>query len=230
VDADPSVADAAALIGEPARAAFLLALSEEEALPATSLAARAGVSASAASGHLAKLVAGGLVVAERRGRHRFYRLANPAVAGALEALAAISRPRAVRSLRESDRAQALRAARTCYDHLAGRLGVAVTEALVARDVMRAADGGYEVTAAGAQQLAELGIDLDALAGGRRPLTRACLDWSERRPHLGGALGRALLEGFLVRGWLRPAGSSRAVRVTDDGRAGFGALGVDVERL
>jgi hypothetical protein len=155
---------------------------------------------------------------EPRGRQRNYRIASPEVAHAIEALSAIARPAPARSLREATNGEALRRARTCYDHLAGVLGVAVAEALERDRVVVRNGDGYEVTTKGTGRLGELGIDVDALAAGRRPLTRMCLDWSERRPHLAGALGAAIATRCFELGWIERTGSSRAVAVTATGAA------------
>jgi DNA-binding transcriptional ArsR family regulator len=218
MDGDVDVAAAAGLIGDRTRAAFLLALSEAEALPASELAARAHVSAPTASAHLAKLVAGGLVVAEPIGRHRYFRLAEPAVADALEALSIIASARPVTSLREADRTAAIRAARTCYDHLAGRLGVGLTEALGQRALIVRRNGEFAVTARGERELDRLGLDLESLRRERRSFARACLDWSERRYHLAGAVGAALATSCFELGWIERRGSGRAVAVTPAGRS------------
>jgi DNA-binding transcriptional ArsR family regulator len=212
--ADVDVAAPAALIGDPTRAAFLSALADGRSLPASELAQRAGVTASTASIQLAKLAAGGLVGVEQHGRHRYYRLGDPAIAAALESLAVIAPPRPAQSRREARTGFELQAARTCYDHLAGLLGVALFEALLREDVLT---NGLEPTASGARRLHELGIDVDELAGGRRAFARRCLDWSERRHHLAGALGAALASRFFELGWIERTGSSRAVRLTDGGR-------------
>jgi len=217
VDGDADVAAAAALIGEPARAALLLALMEEDALPARELAARARVAPSTASGHLARLVDGGLLAGERRGRHRYFRLADPAVAVALEALAAIAPTRPVRSLRDATVSEAIRHARTCYDHLAGRLGVELSAALERERVLAYDGEGYVVGPAAPTRLGDLGIDLEELSGRRRPLVRSCLDWSERRRHVAGALGAALAERLFELDWLRRRTTNRSVEITSIGR-------------
>jgi DNA-binding transcriptional ArsR family regulator len=208
VKGDVDVAAAAALIGEPARAALLRALTEEAALPASELAARAQVAPSTTSEHLARLVAGGLIVGERQGRYRYFRLADPAVADAIEALSAIAPEKAVRSLREATIGDAIRYARTCYDHLAGRLGVELTSAL----------GGYSLGPSAPARLEELGIGIGELAQHRRALVRACLDWSERRRHVAGALGAALAGRLFELDWLRRRDANRSVEVTPLGRA------------
>ena len=214
-DADISVP--ARLLGQRPRAALVLALTEMEALSASELAQRSGVSNATASAHLGKLVAGGLLEVESQGRHRFYRLARREVARAVEALAVIAPSPAARSLRQATVGELLRSARTCYDHLAGKLGVAVTDALEGEGLIRAAPGTYRVTPRGRRVFSALGIDVGELQKGRRALARPCLDWSERRAHLAGGLGAALLDRMLRLGWIRRLPSSRAVRVTSLGR-------------
>jgi DNA-binding transcriptional ArsR family regulator len=218
VNGDADVASAAALIGEPARAGLLLALMEAEPLPARELAIRAGIAPSTASGHLAKLVAGGLLVAESSGRHRFFRLADRAVAQALEALAAIAPEKPVQSLREATAGEAIRVARTCYDHLAGRLGVELTSALEREGTLLRQDGTYELGPSAEQRLSSLGIELAGLAKRRRALARLCLDWTERRPHVAGAVGAALAERLFELGWVEPRAANRSVEITPRGRA------------
>jgi DNA-binding transcriptional ArsR family regulator len=227
VDGEADIATVAAAIGHPARGAMLLAMLGGRALPATDLARAARVSRSTASAHLAQLTTAGLVAVERQGRHRYHRLAGEQVAEAIERLAAIAPPTPARSLGESNRNTAQRAARSCYDHLAGELGVAIADRLCA---IGALDRATLVLSDPAPFTA-LGVDVDALGGGRRPLTRSCLDWTERRPHLAGALGAAVLAAFLGGGWVvrRPRG--RAVAVTPRGRAGLqDAIGLDVAAL
>jgi DNA-binding transcriptional ArsR family regulator len=225
---DVDLASVGALLGDPTRAGIVLALAGGPPLPASELAARTRVSASLASAHLARLLDGGLVGVERRGRHRYYRLASPEVAHAIEALSAIAAPAPVRSLRDAANGDALRRARTCYDHLAGVLGVAVADALERnRLLVREADA-YSVTRMGAARLGELGIDVTALAAARRPLTRVCVDWSERRPHVAGALGAAVATRCFELGWIERLASSRAVAITAAGAAGFrDELGVEI---
>jgi DNA-binding transcriptional ArsR family regulator len=204
-----------ALLAEPARAKVLLALADGRSLAASVLAAEAGVAASTASHHLARLVDAGLITAEARGRHRYFTLAGPQVAELIEAVARVAPPQPITSLRQGTRAHAVRYARRCYDHLAGRLGVAVTDALLEHGVLANRDGSasYTVTNQGANTLAELGID--AREG---DITRGCLDWTEQRNHIAGTLGRALMFRLLDLGWLSRDSSTRAVRLTDTGRA------------
>ena len=218
-DADlPSVG---ALLAEPARAKVLLALSDGRALPARMLAAEAGVAASTASHHLCRLVDGGLISVARRGRNRYYALAGTDVAELLEAVARVAPPQPFTSLREGTRAHALRYARRCYDHLAGRLGVAVAEALERDGLVVVTGAAYTVTDTGARRFSELGFAADAGAA-----SRTCRDWTEQRSHVAGPLGRALLSGMLDRGWLLRDRRSRALRVSAVGEAALPAeLGI-----
>ena len=218
--ADANIAAAAALMADPTRAAFLTRLLDGRAYTATDLARRARVSPSTASSHLAKLVAGGLAVMERSGRYHYFRLANPTVAHALEAIASVAPAAPVQGLKEAQTGTAIRFARTCYDHLAGRLGVAVTEGLVQAGALTALGTGFEVTPFGVERLATIGVDAEALRRSRRKFAPRCLDWSERRHHVAGALGAALAGAMLERGWLRRSEASRAVYVTEAGRAGL----------
>ena len=223
---DADVAAVAALVADPARTAMLQALMDGGTLPSGELARRAEVAASTASEHLARLLAGGFVVCEVAGREHRYRLASPAVAETIESLARIAAPGQVLSLRGAGRAEAMRTARTCYDHLAGRLGVELTEALVARGALVVHDSAYDVTGSGERLLSDLGVDVAAARVRRRSFARACLDWSERRPHLAGALGAALADALLAGGWVERRPTDRGLRVTDAGRAGLAHLGLD----
>lgn len=220
--ADANVAPVAALLGDETRARMIQALHDGRALPAGELARHARVAASTASEHLARLVGGGLLAVERTGRHRYFRLAGPEVAHAIEALAALAPPGRPRTLREATIGDALTEARTCYDHLAGRLGVALTEALVQRGAIVDQGDAFTLGPRADEVLAMIGID--ALPKRRPPVLR-CLDWSERRPHLAGALGAALCARALAAGWVEPLPTSRAVRVTPAGRTAFASLGL-----
>jgi DNA-binding transcriptional ArsR family regulator len=234
----PDVASIAALFADPSRARIIGALADGRALPASVLAAESGVAPSTASEHLARLVAGGVLTVERSGRNRYYRMASAEVGGAIEALAAIAPQPPVRSLRESTRAAALRSARTCYDHLAGRLGVAVTEALLRQGALVRSDGAsleradgdrlsaparaarFELGPSAVRLCGQLGVDLAGLQrrpAGSRPLLRFCLDWSEQRYHLAGALGAAILGRLVAADWVRPRPVPRAVELTAAGR-------------
>lgn len=198
------------------RATLLLALIGGRPESAGELAARAGISRSLASSHLARLLDGGLVGVEQQGRHRHYRLAGPHVAEVLERMLTIAPDRRARSLREAGRGEAIRRARTCYDHLAGALGVALTDSLERQRVIEPVDDSYRLTAAGQQRLEDLGLDVTALRRHRRAFARPCLDWTERRPHLAGALGAGLAERLLELEWLRRVPGSRALRITETG--------------
>ena len=218
MNGDADIAAAAALLAEPARATLMTAVIAEGALPASELAARAGVAPSTASGHLGRLVDGGFLTSEKQGRHRHYRLADPAVAAAIEALALVAPQPPVRSLREATRSELLREARTCYDHLAGRVGVALARSLEADGTLVRRNGGYELGPESGARLEELGIDLGALETLRRPLVRGCLDWSERELHVAGALGAALADRFFELGWIKRREGNRSFEVTSVGRA------------
>jgi DNA-binding transcriptional ArsR family regulator len=214
--ADADIAAVGALVGDRARASMLNALMAADAVSAGELARQAGVTPSGATAHLRRLRDGGLVTDEVVGRQRVFRLAGPDVAEALEALSLVAPPLPARGLRESRAATALKRARTCYDHLAGELGVAVTEALVEREVLAPEDGRFAVTGAGRLWLGELGIDVDALNRKQRSFARSCLDWTERRPHLAGSLGAGIATTFFTRGWVRRRPGGRAVAVTTAG--------------
>jgi len=215
------IAEIAALAGDPARAAMLNTLMDGRALTATELASVAGVTPQTASGHLARLTTAGLLAVEKQGRHRYHRLASQAIAQMIESISQVAStlqpPR--RTLSTGPRDLALRAARTCYDHLAGRLGVALTDALLAAGHAEIDGDAGAVTDSGLALFAELGIDLDRSNGRRttRVFCRPCLDWSERRPHLAGAVGAALCAHSFEHGWIRRVEGTRAVSVTPKGQ-------------
>ena len=219
----------AALVADETRAVCLLALLDGRAWTAGELARHAGVAASTLSEHLSRLVAGGLLTEERQGRHRYVRLADARIAQLVEDLAARVAPGArPRTLRQAGAGSAMARGRTCYDHLAGRLGIAVTDALTGRGLLRQ-DTGFALTDAGLRWFGTAGIGLDRR--GRRPLARACLDWTERRPHLAGVAGAALCRHALDTGWCVRIGTERAVKVTAAGeRALSELLGIEAEKL
>jgi DNA-binding transcriptional ArsR family regulator len=224
---DVDMVPAASLLAEPTRAAMLTALLDDRPLAAGELARLAGVSAATASAHLARLLDGGLVTVVRQGRHRYYRLAGARVAAAMEALAHLSPATPVRSLRQSQDATALAQARTCYDHLAGQAGVALLDALLARKLLVAPQAHilpdrFDVTAAGLATFGSFGLDMGALKRTRRRFAGACLDWTERKPHLNGALGAAITARLLGLGWIERGPRRRAVRVTPAGAEGLAA--------
>ena len=225
--ADADIAAPASLMGDATRATFLMALSQGHALPANELARRAHVTPSTASIQLAKLVEGGLLTVERNGRHRYYGLSDPNVATAIESLAVIAPRRPASSLKQARVGSELQAARTCYDHLAGALGVALLDALQRQRLLTAE---LEPTKRGVKRFSELGIDVDELARRRRPLAKRCLDWTERRHHLAGSLGAALATRCFELGWIERLPSSRAVRPTEKGhRALIREFSLDLER-
>lgn len=223
---DLDIAPIAGLLADRARVEMLWAVSDGRHLSAGSLAEVGQVSPSAATAHLTKLVSAGLLAVERQGRRRLYRLANPTVIAALEALAAVApAPRAA-----SRAPTQLHLARTCFDHLAGALGVRVTDVLIARGAIVLSDDAYTITASGEGTFAELGVDTKAVASGtRRAVARPCLDWSERRHHLAGALGAALISRWIAAEWFERLPDTRALTVTPQGRRGFRRLlGITVD--
>jgi DNA-binding transcriptional ArsR family regulator len=215
---EANIAFVAGLLADPTRAAMCLALVGGEARPAGELAARAGVSAQTASNHLAKLIAGRLLRVEPQGRWRYYRLADADVGHAVEALAVVAPPLPDPFAGDhlNGAARRLRDARTCYSHLAGRLGVALADALVAERWMEEDGRSYRLTPTGTRSLRALGIELRARP--TRPVAQRCLDWTERRPHVAGPVGTALASLALDRGWVRRVRGTRAVVVTPGGRA------------
>jgi len=223
-----ALAETAALVGDPARANMLAALMDGRALTATELARAASIAPQTASGHLAWLTVAGLLAVERQGRHRYHRLASPGVARMLEGIMAVAEvgpaaDRVQRPVVVGPRDSAMRAARTCYDHLAGRLAVAMADAMVEQGHIELSADGGAVTPEGTAFLRSLGVDLHAAEGratkrgGDRVFCRPCLDWSERRPHVAGAVGAALCECCFTLGWVRRIEGTRAVTVTPKGR-------------
>lgn len=218
---EANVATPAALIGDPARAAMLMALLDGRSMPATQLAWAAGVTPQSASNHLGKLTDGGLVAVTQQGRHRYYRLAGPHVAQALEALSGLSPVPKPLDPPLSPKARRLREARTCYDHLAGRLGVALADAFE-REGLFEADGPerYRLTAEGRARLTALGVDLTGLKSNPRGPLRPCIDWTERRRHLAGPIAARLLDRLFQLGWIARGAEGRSALLTAAGRAGL----------
>ncbi len=219
---DAEITTTAALLAEPARAAMLAALSDGRALPAGELARRARVTPQTASSHLARLLEAGLLAVEQQGRHRYFRIAGARVVRTLEALALLNETLSAAEPHEDGPriASELRFARLCYDHLAGTLGVRLTEALVAGGWISRTEGGFELTEPGRSAFGTFGIDIAALCRARRPLLRPCLDRTQRRHHLAGSLATALARRLIELRWIEPRPSSRAVRLTPAGRAGL----------
>ena len=224
--AGPDIAMIAALVGDPARANMLTALLGGRALTASELAHQAGITPQTASSHLSKLEVGGLIEQEKQGRHRYYRLSDPDVAGVLEGLAGLAARAGHMRLRTGPKDPALRRARICYDHLAGDLGVQMLDSLRKQRLLRQTRQTIELTAEGERFMAKaLQIDSAALAHPRRPLCKACLDWSERRHHLAGTLGAAIMARFTELNWAArdAAPGSRVVNFTRHGEKRFAAL-------
>jgi DNA-binding transcriptional ArsR family regulator len=224
------IAPAAALMADPTRAAILQALMPDRPLAAGELARMAGVSAATASFHLAKLLEGGMITVVRQGRHRYYRLAGHEVAAAVEALGLISPVLPVRTLRQSREAAALAEARTCYDHLAGRAGVEMLAGLLRQGWLEQNSGRtsggdassprFEITGAGAKELDSFGLDMLQIRRSRRHVAGTCLDWTQRRGHLNGALAAAITSRLFGLGWIEHGPRRRSVRVTPAGMGGL----------
>jgi len=242
---DADLSRVAELIADRARSRMLIALASGRELSASILAMEAGISRPTASGHLKKLTEGGLIAVRADGRNRHYRIAGPQVAGVLERMMEIAPPEPITSLRGSTRAAQLRRARTCYDHLAGRLGVGIMQGMLDRGYLSGGDGtfdpgvgdndrpagpghdvDYRLTVAGQSFLADLGV---RITEGKRPLIRYCIDWTETRHHLAGTLGRALRDQFLAADWVRRGTTHRALMITPDGQEAIKAsLGVSLD--
>jgi DNA-binding transcriptional ArsR family regulator len=216
----PIIAEIAALVGDPTRATLVSALLDGRALTAGQLAVAARITPQTASTHLAKLTEAGLLSVVRRGRHRHFRLASTTVADMIDGIAAVALQKRPRYRPLSDQARALSAARICYDHLAGRLSVDVTNAFVAREYVMLDDEVAEITPAGIRFLTRLGIALPAPRSAGRHFCRLCLDWTERFPHIAGAVGAALTRRYFELGWMERTTGSHAVTVTPSGRRGF----------
>jgi len=232
---EQEIASMAHAFADEGRVRILMALQDGRALPATRLAMEAGVAPSTASVHLKRLLDAGLLKVvpppPHHGRHRFFTLASAEVAELCEAFSAMVPHAPVRSLQPGTREAAMRAARTCYDHLAGRLAIALMEALQEREIIVPHDAGFAIGSRGEAELERFGIDVPALRARKRPLIRHCTDWSEQRPHLSGGLGSAVLGQIERRDWIVRSPTDRTVTVTDSGRTGFRAwIGLDVDAI
>ena len=224
----PLIAEIASLVGEPARATMLSALLDGRALTASELAFAARVTPQTASAHLAKLVEAGLLSVIREGRHRYFRLASPKIAEMLDGIVAVALENRPRYRPLSRQAREYREARICYDHLAGRLSVGLTDFFAANEYILIGDEAAEVTPAGTRFLAKFGIDLAVPSSTRRHFCRLCLDWTERRPHIAGAIGAALTRRCFGLGWTERMKHSSAVIVTASGKRGFlDTFGIEV---
>ncbi|KUM24298.1 ArsR family transcriptional regulator [Mesorhizobium loti] len=217
----PDIARIASLVGDPARANMLNTLMGGTALTASELALEAGVSLPTASSHLSKLMDGGLLSLASQGRHRYYGLASPQVAGMIEAIIGVAEAVGPKRVRPGPRDAAMRVARVCYDHLAGEQAVAMLDRFVDRKLLLRQDNEIRLAPSGASHFSALGIEIDSKA--RRPVCRACLDWSVRRSHLAGALGAAILDKVIAEKWARREKDSRAVVFSPKGRQEFGRV-------
>lgn len=215
MDVAPNLAQMAALIADPSRAAILIALMDGQSLPASQLASVANISPQTASHHLAKCLDLGILEVETFGRHRYYKLVNAEVAHCLEALSVIAPP--VKPLKLSEEASRLQFARTCYDHLAGRLGVGITQALLDKNHLEEVPKNYQITPSGKAWFTELGLDLEAIRSKRRMFARPCLDWTERKYHMAGALAAALSNQLFELGWIARLPHKRGIRLTHAGQ-------------
>ncbi len=224
-----NIAEIAALIGDPARTNILAALMDSRALTSTELSYVARVSPQTASGHLAKLATAGILAMEKQGRHRYYRLASPLIGQMLESIMVVAGAQILlRPPRPSRLDEEMRTARTCYDHVAGRLGVALADTMLGRGHVAFLEDGGEVTKEGFAFFSRLGVALDDGKRMGRVFCRPCLDWSERRPHIAGSVGARLCERYLEKGWVRRMASSRALEITGKGRQGFAEwFGIDL---
>jgi len=216
----PDIARIASLVGDPARANMLTALMAGAALTASELALEAGVTLPTASSHLAKLTEGGLLAVASQGRHRYYGLATPQVAGMLEAIMGVAAKVGPKRARPGPREARMREARVCYDHLAGEHAVNMLDSLLGRKILVRDGGEIRLGRGGAAHFAAIGIDVDEAASSRRPLCRDCLDWSVRRSHLAGSLGAAILDKLLTEQWARREKDSRVVTFSPRGKAEF----------
>ena len=216
----PDIARIGALLGDPARTNMLTALMSGQALTAGELAREAGVTAQTASSHLAKLADGGLITPRRQGRCIYFALASGEVAELMESLAGLAEAAGHRRTRPGPRDPAMRRARVCYDHLAGELGVAMLDGLIARGVVEDRGGSLSLADGGAAFVRTFGVAVEGLHGGRRPVCKACLDWSERRSHLAGSLGAAMLQAIYVKGWARRLEGGRVIAFNAGGLAAF----------
>ncbi|MFL4471879.1 ArsR/SmtB family transcription factor [Tateyamaria armeniaca] len=218
----PDISQIAALIGDPARANILTALMDGRALTASELATEAGVGLSTASGHLSKLSDADLICPRKQGRHKYFQLADDDVAGVLEALMGLAARRGATRVRTGPRDAQMQEARVCYNHLAGRMGVQMYRSMLGRGLLRETGEDVDLTQEGHGFASAFGVDVTGLRRARAPLCRSCLDWSERRNHLAGSLGRAMLSVMQEQGWMCPVQNSRAMRLTEKGKAAFAA--------
>lgn len=229
MNANSNIAQVASLVSDASRAAILTVLLDGRYHPASELAYMANIKPQTASFHLSKMVAANLVTVEQQGRHRYYGIQNQEVAQIMETLLSITPPVEIRSLNQAAENEALRQARTCYDHLAGKLGIQLTNSLLSAGVLSEVEDHYTVTEKGEDFFKAFQVDLGRVKRKRRSFTHRCLDWSERRHHLAGALGHALLERLLELHWIQRVSSTRAIKITPEGKKGLKEIfHIDVE--
>lgn len=229
MNANSNIAQVASLVSDASRAAILTVLLDGRYHPASELAYMANIKPQTASFHLSKMVAANLVTVEQQGRHRYYGIQNQEVAQIMETLLSITPPVEIRSLNQAAENEALRQARTCYDHLAGKLGIQLTNSLLSAGVLSEVEDHYTVTEKGEDFFKAFQVDLGRVKRKRRSFTQRCLDWSERRHHLAGALGHALLERLLELHWIQRVSSTRAIKITPEGKKGLKEIfHIDVE--
>ncbi|WP_194544755.1 winged helix-turn-helix domain-containing protein [Paenibacillus sp. FSL W7-1279] len=229
MNANSNIAQVASLVSDASRAAILTVLLDGRYHPASELAYMANIKPQTASFHLSKMVAANLVTVEQQGRHRYYGIQNQEVAQIMETLLSITPPVEIRSLNQAAENEALRQARTCYDHLAGKLGIQLTNSLLSAGVLSEVEDHYTVTEKGEDFFKAFQVDLGRVKRKRRSFTHRCLDWSERRHHLAGALGHALLERLLELHWIQRVPSTRAIKITPEGKKGLQEIfHIDVE--
>lgn len=229
MNASPNIAQVASLVSDASRAAIMTVLLDGRYHPAGELAYMANIKPQTASFHLSKMVAANLVAVEKQGRHRYYGIENQEVARIMESLLSITPPVEIRSFNQALEHEAIRHARTCYDHLAGSLGIQLTDSLLNAGILSEVDHQFTVTEKGEGFFKAFQIDLERVKKKRRSFTHRCLDWSERRHHLAGALGHALLERLLELGWVQRIPKTRAVKITPEGKKGLNeTFHVDIE--
>ncbi|WP_209847116.1 ArsR/SmtB family transcription factor [Paenibacillus sediminis] len=220
MNVNSNVAMVAALVSEASRAAILTALLDGRFHPASELAHMAGITPQTASFHLNKMVDANIVTVQKQGRHRYYGIRNQEIAQVLESLLSIAPPAQIKSLRQSSEDKAIRLARTCYDHLAGNLGVQLTESLITMGVLYEDENEFRVTHQGKEFFTSFQINLQEVKRRRRSLSHKCLDWTERRHHLAGALGNAILEKLFELKWIERLSNTRAIKITPNGKKGL----------
>ncbi|OIA98645.1 transcriptional regulator [Paenibacillus sp. LC231] len=220
MNANSNIAQVASLVSDASRAAILTVLLDGRYHPASELAYMANIKPQTASFHLSKMVAANLVTVEQQGRHRYYGIQNQEVAQIMETLLSITPPAEIRSLNQAAENEALRQARTCYDHLAGKLGIQLTNSLLSAGVLSEVEDQFTVTEKGEGFFKAFQVDLCRVKRKRRSFTHRCLDWSERRHHLAGALGHALLERLLELHWIQRVPNTRAIKITPEGKKGL----------